>query len=116
DEARWNLDWMLTMQDPADGGVYHKLTTKNFVGVVMPNDTAEPRYVVQKATAATLNFSAVMAAASRVVKPYDAALASQMLTAAKRAWQWAEQNPNVVYVQPGDVNTGAYGDNIFADE
>ncbi len=116
DEVRWNLDWMLSMQDPADGGVYHKLTTKNFVGVVMPSDTAEPRYVVQKATAATLNFSAVMAAASRVVKPYDTALASQMLTAAKRAWQWAEQNPNVAYVQPGDVNTGAYGDSNFADE
>lgn len=27
DEMQFNLDWMLTMQDPEDGGVYHKLTT-----------------------------------------------------------------------------------------
>ncbi len=26
DEALWNLRWMMSMQDPEDGGVYHKLT------------------------------------------------------------------------------------------
>ena len=30
DEAMWNLEWMLSMQDPADGGVYHKLTNLKF--------------------------------------------------------------------------------------
>ena len=29
-EVMWNLQWMLAMQDPNDGGVYHKLTTKLF--------------------------------------------------------------------------------------
>ena len=28
----YNLEWMLTMQAPTDGGVYHKLTTINFEG------------------------------------------------------------------------------------
>ena len=32
DEALWNVRWMLAMQDPADGGVYHKLTNANFSG------------------------------------------------------------------------------------
>ena len=32
DEMMYNLEWMLTMQDPTDGGVYHKLTTPNFEG------------------------------------------------------------------------------------
>ena len=36
DEIMFNLRWMLTMQDPYDGGVYHKLTTPNFEGFVMP--------------------------------------------------------------------------------
>lgn len=36
DEIRWNLEWMLTMQDPTDGGVFHKLTTLKFSGTVMP--------------------------------------------------------------------------------
>jgi endoglucanase len=30
DEILWNLDWLRTMQDPHDGGVYHKLTTLAF--------------------------------------------------------------------------------------
>ncbi len=63
DEALFNLRWMLTMQD-ADGGVYHKLTTKAFEPFVMPDKTNEPRYVVQKSTAAGLDFAATMAHAS----------------------------------------------------
>ena len=30
DEMKWELDWMLKMQD-TDGGVYHKLTSCNWV-------------------------------------------------------------------------------------
>ncbi|WP_420148689.1 cellulase N-terminal Ig-like domain-containing protein, partial [Spirosoma sp.] len=48
DEALWNLRWMLTMQDPADGGVYHKLTNAGFDGMVMPDKAIKDRYVVQK--------------------------------------------------------------------
>ncbi len=119
DEVMWNLDWMLTMQDPADGGVYHKLTTLNFVGEVMPADTHEQRYVVQKGTAAALNFAAVMAVASRVVGEYEQAFpgrAAEMLAAAERAWQWAQANPDLPYRQPDDVKTGGYGDGEFSDE
>ncbi|MEM1128574.1 MAG: glycoside hydrolase family 9 protein, partial [Bacteroidota bacterium] len=32
DEAIVGIRWLLTMQDPYDGGVYHKLTTANFQG------------------------------------------------------------------------------------
>src|SRR5690606_8022807 len=71
DEAWWNLRWMLEMQDPADGGVYHKLTNLRFDGVVMPDAATEPRYVVQKGTAAALDFAAVMAMASRVYAPFE---------------------------------------------
>ena len=34
-EIRWNLDWMLTMQDD-DGGVWHKQTSEQFCGFIMP--------------------------------------------------------------------------------
>ena len=46
DEIMYNLRWMLTMQDPHDGGVYHKLTTPSFEGFVMPAECRQPRYVV----------------------------------------------------------------------
>lgn len=47
DEILINLRWMLTMQDPNDGGVYHKLTNAAFDGMVMPGVTTLPRYAVQ---------------------------------------------------------------------
>lgn len=118
DEVTWNLDWMLAMQDPNDGGVYHKLTTLNFSGSVMPNTAIEPRFVVQKSTAAALNFAAVMAMASRIYDdfPEYSAAANQYKEAAITAWQWAKANPNVAYAQPSDVSTGEYGDSTFSDE
>src|SRR5690606_3437923 len=71
DEIAWNLRWMLTMQDPEDGGVYHKLTTANFEGMVMPHNATNKRYFVQKGTAASRDFAAVMAQASRAYGKYE---------------------------------------------
>jgi len=51
DEVKWNLDWMLTMQEPSDGGVYHKLTGLNFSGRIMPNAYTATRYVINMAIA-----------------------------------------------------------------
>ena len=118
-ETLWNLEWMLTMQDPNDGGVYHKLTDKNFDGYVMPADAHQQRYVVQKTTAAALDFAAVMATASRVLAPYDKQLpgmAARMRTAAEQAWRWAQANPKAYYQQPADIKTGEYGDKDVRDE
>ncbi|NQV13998.1 glycoside hydrolase family 9 protein [bacterium] len=108
DEIRWNLDWMLTMQDPEDGGVYHKLTSKSFGGMELPHLDTTPRWVVMKTTAATLDFAASMAQASRVYNPFDEAFADQCISAAKHAWEWAQSNPVIPYVQPEDIHTGAY--------
>ena len=120
EEAKWNLDWMLTMQDPADGGVYHKLTTLNFTsGDNMPHEADENRYVVMKGTAATLDFAAVMAQASRIFTEYESEFpgyANQCLAVAEAAWSWALDNPNIRYVQPDNVFTGEYGDSNFSDE
>jgi endoglucanase len=118
-EALWNLEWMLAMQDPADGGVYHKLTDQGFDGIVLPHQARHDRYVVMKGTAATLDFAAVMAQASRLFAPFEAqrpGLSARMLEAAKRAWQWAQAHPDVIYRQPADIHTGGYEDNQLADE
>lgn len=126
DEALWNLRWMLTMQDPNDGGVYHKCTNAKFDGMVMPDQANTTRYVVQKGTGAALNFAAVTAQASRILKCFEAqlpGLADSCITASVNAWNWAKQNPNVEYNQnkmnenfDPDIVTGAYGDKTFTDE
>jgi endoglucanase len=118
-EALWNLDWMATMQDPDDGGVYHKLTNKQFDGMVMPDQAKAPRYVVQKTTAAALDFAAVMAAASRVLAPFDAQApgrSQRYLAAAEAAWRWAQRHPSTTYRQPPDIATGKYDDEHLEDE
>ena len=119
-EALWNLEWMLTMQDPNDGGVYNKLTNKRFDGMEMPHQVnSGPRYVVAKSTASALDFAAVMATASRVFKQYEAqypGLSAKMLLAAENAWKWAEANPAVLYKNPDDIKTGEYGDKKVDDE
>jgi endoglucanase len=120
DELLYNLRWMLTMQDPDDGGVYHKLTNKSFCGFVMPDKANEPRYVVQKSTAASLDFAATMAMASRVFAKTDVAeltdLGKRCLVASKSAFAWAKANPAVYYTNPSDISTGAYDDTRIKDE
>ncbi|HVJ39067.1 MAG TPA: glycoside hydrolase family 9 protein [Stenotrophomonas sp.] len=119
DEALWNLEWMLAMQDPTDGGVYHKLSNLGFDGNVMPAQATARRYMIGKGTAATLDFAAVMAKASRAYAPYEAqfpGLSARMRKAAESAWGWALVHPDLAYVQPADVKTGGYNDEKFGDE
>ncbi|MEO0338728.1 MAG: glycoside hydrolase family 9 protein [Bacteroidota bacterium] len=115
DELKYELDWLLTMQDD-DGGLFHKLTAKRFEGMVMPKAAKSQRYIVGKGTAATLDFAAAMAKAYRVYLPSQADFAQQCLEASKRAYQWAKQNPEVIYRNPEDIVTGEYGDDDFQDE
>lgn len=120
DEILYNLKWMLTMQDQNDGGVYHKLTNKHFNAFEMPEVSTEPRYVVMKSTAATLDFAAVMAMASRVFRDEEVKelrdLASTCRRAALSAMEWATRNPNVIFRNPEDISTGEYGDTNLSDE
>lgn len=118
-ETLVNLRWMLTMQDPNDGGVYHKLTTLSFEGFIMPHECQKQRYVVAKGTAAALDFAATMAYAARMLPKHAdslAPLAQECAEAANRAYAWAEANPAVEFRNPSDVSTGEYGDATFTDE
>ena len=107
DEIRWNLDWMMAMQDK-DGGVFHKLTTKQFAGMVMPEKTTAQRYAIGKGVEATWNFAAVMALAADIYSPYDKKFADSCAKASEKARWWANENPNAFYEQPADVETGSY--------
>ena len=125
-EILYNLRWMFTMQDPSDGGVYNKCTNAAFDGMVMPGLTKVPRYVVQKGTAATLDFAAVMAQASRIFRNFRKQfplLSDSCSTAAAKAWEWAIKNPQLEYDQNAMnkkfqplITTGGYGDRDFRDE
>lgn len=121
-EAMYNIRWMMTMQD-LDGGVYHKLTTPNFEKFIRPDQCKQPRYVVLKTTAATLDFAATMALAARVYAPYDSDFCVQAKDAAEIAYAWALEHPDIYYDQPAmneeflpAITTGAYDDFDVTDE
>lgn len=122
DEARWNLEWMLSMQDE-DGGVWHKLTSARFGGFVMPErDDGGVRYIVgtgsdpYKSTCATADLAAVAAIAGRVYRPFDAPFAQRALDAARRAFTWVGRHPGVAFRNCCGVVTGEYGDDRCEDE
>jgi endoglucanase len=120
-EIRWNLDWMLSMQD-SDGGVWHKQTSENFCGFIMPQDDHLVSYVIGtgsapfKSTCATADIAAVAAIAARCYGPFDDAYAKTCADAAKRAYVWSTKNPNVTFRNPNGIRTGEYGDDDCRDE
>jgi len=120
-EARWNLDWMLKMQDE-DGGVWHKQSSEHFPGFVMPEDDPLPSQVIgtgqapYKSTCATADLAAVAAIAARVYQPFDAKFAARNLEAARKAWLWTEKFPNGLFRNPPGVSTGEYADDSCGDE
>ena len=126
DEALYNIRWMLKMQDPNDGGVYHKCTNPEFDPMIMPELAKEKRYLVQKSTAATLDFTAVMAQSARVWSKFKKeypGLSDSCLKASRTAWDWAVKNPNQIYDQnkmnqtfKPAIHTGEYGDGDLEDE
>ncbi len=120
DEIKYNLDWMLTMQinEPGSdeyGSVYHKLTTKNFEGHILPYKATNQRYAIGRNTEDALNLAAVMATASRIYKKYDEAYADKCMKAAIKAWDWAIEHNTGSYKNPIDIKTGEYGNSNIVD-
>jgi endoglucanase len=113
-EARWNLEWMLKMQDD-DGGAWQKQTSEHFPGFISPEDDKLPSEVIgtgsapYKSTCATADLAVVGAIAARVYQPYDPKFAARALEAARRAWAWTEKYPNVTFRNPPGITTGEYG-------
>lgn len=118
DEARWELNWMLKMQDKKSGGVYHKVTCANFPGDdVMPEDEKDELIVSPISTAATYDFAAVMAKASELYKVFDEKFAKTCESAAKKAMAYAEkQGLNAGFKNPKGIVTGEYPDSSLKDE
>ena len=120
-EARYELEWMLTMQRK-DGAVYHLVTSPDFAGPgVMPEDDRQTRYFTQASSCATADFCAIMAVAARIYSKFDPAFGSKCLVAAGKAWLYLGSNPDIFppggYLYPPGIHgTGAYGDKSDREE
>ncbi|MBM81649.1 MAG: hypothetical protein CMJ78_13805 [Planctomycetaceae bacterium] len=113
DEVRYETDWLIKMQDPTDGGVYHKLTRSGF-DVGLPHEDPRAQFLFEKTTHGTAIFAATMALSSRVFEPIDANLAATYLQRAELAWQFLENHPSETpeggFFNPSYPLTGEYND------
>jgi len=119
-EIKYELDWLLTMQDKGTGGVFHKVTPLNFSPFIMPDKDDSKRYISPISSTATADFAGVMAQAYPIYLQYDKAYAKKLLEAAVRAWNFLETHPQIVpaggFKNDPSVKTGEYGDNQDKDE
>lgn len=117
DEAKYELDFFLKMQDEKTGGVYHKVTCANFPETVMPTEEKDPLILSPISDAATGAFAAVMAKASVIYKDYDKEYADKCLEVAKKAWDYLKDKESYqVFLNPKDIFTGEYKDSVVDDE
>lgn len=117
DEVRYEIAWMLKMQHPGTGGVFHKVTTQTHAGLtVLPEDDHNQLYLAPVSGTATGNFAAVTAYAARVYA-FDKKFSEKCLTASKLAWKWLKAHQEVDgYNDPPFFRTGKYGDHTSRDE
>lgn len=106
-EVKWELDWLFTMQ-AADGSVYHKVTTKNFGGMILPEAEAADRFFVGWSSSATADFVAMMAMAARHFRRYDRLYSDRCLNAARKSYAFLQAHPENKMADLEGTNTGGY--------
>ncbi|MEA5016866.1 MAG: glycoside hydrolase family 9 protein [Candidatus Limiplasma sp.] len=118
EEVRYELDWLLQMQEEETGGVYHKLTSMSFVPLnVMPDECVVPMYLSPVSATATGDFAGMCAYASLFFRESDPGYAATLLAAAEKAYGWLAANPNAPgFTNPPGITTGEYGDAEDSDE
>lgn len=119
DEARYELEWFLTMQRD-DGGFWFKETREQFEAFVMPQGDSSPRYLYTVSSAATGDASATLARAARCFSSYDPDFSRVCLEAARQGWMYLSDHRTIVpaggFTNPSGTNTGEYGDTDDSDE
>jgi endoglucanase len=121
DEARWELEFLLSMQVPAGkptaGLVHHKIHDQAWTGLpLMPHLDPQPRELHPVSTAATLNLAATAAQAARIYARYDRAFATRALKAARTAYAAAKAHPDLLAPESDGVGGGAYNDAKVSDD
>ncbi|NLD50236.1 MAG: glycoside hydrolase [Clostridiaceae bacterium] len=111
DECRWELEWMLKMQDEASGGFYPRVQSDD--------DEKITQRIIKDQNGCTTDdtacAAAIMAHAYVLYKDLDAEFASSCLDAAEKAWTFLENNPENIVSPTGPYNvTNDKSDRLWA--
>lgn len=116
DEARWELEWILKMQDSASGGFYARVQSNDDLNVTerIIKDKEGNAYNI-RSTDDTACAAAILAHAYVVYGQIDATFANQCLTVAQSAWTYLENNPTIIMAPSGPYHTtNDAGDRLWA--
>jgi endoglucanase len=122
DEVKWELDWLLKMQD-SDGGVFNRVAGRSYDnGPDPPGSDTQPRFYTTETTWATATAAASFAHASRVYSGFDRGFPGysvRLHTAARLAWAYLKAHPSMSPADGSDGDTTlaatAAGSNPSAD-
>ncbi|HET6783466.1 MAG TPA: glycoside hydrolase family 9 protein, partial [Pseudoxanthomonas sp.] len=111
DEVKWGLDWLVRMQN-GDGSVLSIVGLASANGGGRPSTATGQSLYGDASTSATLASAAAYAYGAQVYaslnKPAYDAYAADLRQRAKRAWDWAIANPNVLFYN-NDASRGTAG-------
>lgn len=128
DEARYEMKWLLKMQEKEDGSVYFRIATKRFADYVLPQDDTlynSGLYISRAFRKTTAGFAGNAAACYTAFKNTDPTFANQCLNAAKSAFDYVANNETSNYTEAdfGGNNTeyngagaGEYGSGDYGGE
>ncbi|KGM13202.1 glycoside hydrolase family 9 protein [Cellulomonas bogoriensis] len=125
DEARWQLQFLLSMQvpegNPLAGMAHHKIHDVGWTGLpLMPAADPQERRLHRPSTAATLNLAATAAQGARLFADHEdvyPGFAGELLDAARLAWAAALENPELYApAAAGGNGGGPYDDDEVTDE
>ncbi|HEY9061102.1 MAG TPA: glycoside hydrolase family 9 protein [Pseudobacteroides sp.] len=100
DECRWELEWMLKMQDSASGGFYPRVQSDS-------DENVKQRIIMDQngcTTDDTACAAAILAQAYLLYKDFDPTFAAGCLSSAKKAWTFLEINTSNIVSPPGPYN------------
>lgn len=109
DEARYELEWLLKMQD-TNGGVFNTVITPNMSNVVSPEEDTQDLYVLFIETSSTADFAGTMALSYITYKDIDEEFANTCLDAAEKADEYLSKTEQEEHDNPSEFNGGNYRD------
>lgn len=98
DEARWGLDWVLSVQEADTGAFRHREAVMEWSPELPAHEDRTVRWIAGPSTAATAKAVAALAVAARVYRSFDEPFAARAEQSARAGWTYLVNHPEQIRV------------------
>lgn len=108
DEIKWELDWLMKMQDMRDGGVHIKNGSITYTQGSPPSSDKALRYYGPKCSSSTIATSGMFAHAAAVLARFPGLsdYSRDLRVRALLAWDWYQANPKSETCDTQEIKSG----------